>query len=110
MCGEATVLSYMYCAYDTNVRDIPSVQLNIFNTPLHICSLHLESIVDVQGVVTASPEAITSCSQQDVELKVTTVSLFLSLVVLGCFFFTEPLPIKDVFYWFIDVIRNVFIM
>jgi len=37
-------------------------------------SLYLESIVDVEGVVSAAPEKITGCTQQDVELQVTKVS------------------------------------
>ena len=36
-------------------------------------SLYLESVVDVEAVVAVSPEKITGCSQQDVELKVTKV-------------------------------------
>lgn len=35
--------------------------------------LYLESVVDVEGVVTAAPEKITGCSQQDVELHVTKI-------------------------------------
>lgn len=37
-------------------------------------SLYLESVVDVEGVVTAAPEKIKGCSQQDVELHVTKVT------------------------------------
>lgn len=33
--------------------------------------LHLESIVDLEGVLTSAPEPITGCSQQDVEVKAT---------------------------------------
>ena len=39
-----------------------------------LCSLYLESMVDVEGVVSAAPEKITGCTQQDVEVKVTKVS------------------------------------
>ena len=40
-----------------------------------ICSLHLESIVDLEGKVTAAPEKITGCTQQDVELQVCKVMM-----------------------------------
>ncbi len=46
------------------------------------CSLYLESIVDVEGVVSAAPEKITGCTQQDVELQVTKVSNLRRLVIL----------------------------
>ena len=36
--------------------------------------MYLESVVDVEGCVSAAPEKITGCSQQDVELKVTKVT------------------------------------
>ena len=36
-------------------------------------SLHLESVVDVEGKVTAAPEKITGCTQQEVELQVAKV-------------------------------------
>ncbi|CAI7999537.1 Aspartate--tRNA ligase, cytoplasmic [Geodia barretti] len=35
--------------------------------------LHLESVVDVEGKVTAAPEKITGCTQQEVELQVAKV-------------------------------------
>ena len=38
-----------------------------------VCSLYLESIVDVEGVVSAAPEKITGCTQQDVEIQVSKV-------------------------------------
>ena len=37
-------------------------------------SLYLESVVDVEGTITAAPEKIKACSQQDVELHVTKVN------------------------------------
>ena len=37
-------------------------------------SLHLESVVDVEGKVTAAPEKITGCTQQEVELQVAKVT------------------------------------
>ncbi len=39
----------------------------------HPYSLNLESVLDLEGELTAAPEPITGCSQQDVELKVTKV-------------------------------------
>ena len=39
----------------------------------YIYSIYKESIVDVEGLVSAAPETITGCSQQDVELAVTKV-------------------------------------
>ena len=38
-----------------------------------VCSLHLESIVDLEGKVTAAPEKITGCTQQDVEIQLCQV-------------------------------------
>ncbi len=37
------------------------------------CSINKESIIDIEGVVSASPEDIKSCSQQDVEITITKV-------------------------------------
>ena len=56
---------------------------------LSVCvfSLYLESIVDVEGVVSAAPEKITGCSQQDVELQVTKVN-----IILGVYELDDPLP------------------
>ena len=38
------------------------------------CSIHKESIVDIEGLVSAAPEKITGCTQQDVEISLTKVS------------------------------------
>lgn len=38
-------------------------------------SIYKESIVDLEGIVSAAPEKITGCSQQDVELVVNKVYL-----------------------------------
>ena len=46
-----------------------------------VYSLYLESVVDVEGVITAAPEKITGCSQQDVELHVTKVTYALSVLL-----------------------------
>lgn len=35
--------------------------------------LHLESVVDVTGVISAAPEKITGCTQQDIEIQVTKI-------------------------------------
>ena len=43
-------------------------------TPSPHPSLHLESVVDVTGVISAAPEKITGCTQQDIEIQVTKVS------------------------------------
>ena len=37
------------------------------------CSLYLESMVDVEGIVSAAPEKIKGCTQQDVEIQVSKV-------------------------------------
>lgn len=42
-----------------------------------VCSLYLESIVDVEGKLTAAPEKITGCTQQDVELQLCKVSIII---------------------------------
>lgn len=44
-------------------------------------SLYLESIVDVEGVISAAPEKITGCTQQDVEIQVTKVSILILLII-----------------------------
>lgn len=44
-------------------------------------SLYLESIVDVVGVVSAAPEKITGCTQQDVEVQVTKVRVRVGLAL-----------------------------
>ena len=41
-----------------------------------ICSLSKESIVDVEGMLSAAPEKVVSCSQQDVEIVVTKVQRY----------------------------------
>ena len=41
------------------------------------CSLYKESIVDVEGTVSAAPEKITSCSQEDVEIAISKVTNYL---------------------------------
>ena len=38
-------------------------------------SIHLESIVDVEGTISCTTERIQGCSQQNVELRVTKVTL-----------------------------------
>ncbi len=40
-----------------------------------LCSLYLESIVDVEGVISDAPEKITGCTQQDVEIQVSKVQI-----------------------------------
>lgn len=46
-------------------------------------SLYLESIVDIEGVVSTAPEKITGCTQQDVEIQVTKVRNLLDNVRIG---------------------------
>ncbi len=50
------------------------------------CSLYLESIVDVEGIVSAAPEKIKGCTQQDVEIQVKKASInaLLMLTDLNC--------------------------
>ena len=48
---------------------LPSLSPSLLLMP----SLYLESVVDVTGVISAAPEKITGCSQQDVEIQVTKV-------------------------------------
>ncbi|XP_064396558.1 aspartate--tRNA ligase, cytoplasmic-like [Halichondria panicea] len=48
------------------VSETVSKQMTKFAT-----DLNLESVLDLEGELTAAPEPITGCSQQDVELKVT---------------------------------------
>jgi len=47
----------------------------VFEYNLLCSSLYLESMVDIEGVVSVAPEKITGCSQQDVEIQVSKVSL-----------------------------------
>ena len=66
-----------------------------------ICSLNRESIVDIEGVVTAAPEVIKSCTQSKIEIKVEKVRMGIKLII--CVSRTDQfhlLPIDCYFYVF----------
>ena len=83
MCSVYSVneVKSVACANEFSVRlntlvyegGAPALQLNHNSLFIH-CSVYKESIVDVEGLVSAAPEKITSCSQQDVEIVITKVT------------------------------------
>ena len=42
---------------------------------MYVCSLNKESLLDITGIVTAAPQKVTGCTQEDVELSVLKVML-----------------------------------
>ena len=48
---------------------------------LFLASIHLESIVDVEATVAPTADKILGCSHQNIELRVTKVTLHFVLVV-----------------------------